>query len=114
MIYLILIVLFILISFYGQYILSRKCRIWTSILLIGIIFVPTVVFLILNYSDAFATVEGLGDFLQNYGSSGVVALVLKTGLTLFPTFIHIAILLFVKHLNKQKANQINKMIASDI
>ena len=64
--------------------------------------------------DAFEDVEGFGGFLLNYGTDGLIALILKTGLILFPTFIHIFIYLLIKYQNRMKEKQLDKMIVSDM
>ena len=104
----------LLASFYVQYLSARKKELWPSILLIGIIFIPSMVFLVMNYLDAFPTVEGFAGFLLDYGTNGVWALILKTGLILFPSLIHLGILIFVKLRIKRKKQQMDKMIATDI
>ncbi|MBN2540303.1 MAG: hypothetical protein JXB08_02130 [Bacilli bacterium] len=114
MIYGILIFIFLITSFVMQYWLTKQKKYVGSVIMVALVLIPSAIFLFLNYNDAFDSVEGFAFFLENYGSSGVIALILKTGLILFPTFLHIVLFFYLKLKNKKNTEQMDKMIASDI
>ena len=112
--YVIIVGVFVIVSFYIQFIFVKHHKSVFSWILFTIIGIPSVIFLWMNYEQAFVNVQGLGEFLQEYGGVGVIALVLKTGLILTPVFIHLGIILYGHYQEKHDHNELSKMIASDI
>ena len=120
MLWLIITIIFILASFVLEYFLSREKNKWLGLITPFATFVAASVFLILNLIDAFFTVEGYGLFLIEYGSVGLIAMVLKVGLIYTPVLIQLIIYFVCRHYYKKinhpvKNNQeLKKMIVDDL
>lgn len=109
-----------LVSFWFQIILSKKQNIWLGLIMPAAFFVITSVFLVITFTSSINTVEGYGQFLLDYGLSGVIAQILKIGFIYLPTFIHLVIYFICRrkfrHIDRptKTEKEIKKMIAKDL
>lgn len=120
MIKVIIILVITIISFGFQFILSKKQNKWLGLIIPAVFFVITSVFLVISFTSSINTVEGYGQFLLDYGLSGVMAQILKIGFIYLPTFIHLVIYFICRrkfrHIDKptKTEKEIRKMIAKDL
>ena len=120
MIWQIIILIIILASFAAEYILSNKKDKWLGLIIPLVFFIASSIFLVLNLTDAFSNVEGYGLFLIEYGSTGMFALILKTGFIYTPVAIQLIIYFITRHYYKKKNNpakhnkEYKKMMIDDL
>ncbi len=83
-------------------------------------FAEASVFLILNLTGTFITVEGYGLFLTEYGSTGLFAMILKVGFIYTPVVIQLIIYFVCRHYYKKRNapikhnKEFKKMIVDDL
>lgn len=120
MIWQIIILVIILASFAAEYILSNKKNKWLGLIIPIVFFIALSVFLALNLTDAFSNVEGYGLFLTEYGSTGLFALILKTGFIYTLVVIQLIIYFITRHYYKKRNKplknnkELKKMIIDDL
>lgn len=105
-------------SFVPEYFLSIKKSFLPGLILPIVFFAASSVFLILNLTDAFSTVEGYGLFLTGYGSAGLFALILKVGLIYTPVLIQLVIYFIcrykIRKTPSKTSKEFKKMMADDL
>jgi hypothetical protein len=110
----------ILLSFLFQFILSNKKNKWLGLIIPSAFFVVSTIFLIVNLTTAFHTIEGYGQFLVGYGGNGAIALFLKTGFIYSPFLVNLLIYILCRHKYKKytgsakSEKEIKKMIVDDL
>jgi cytochrome c biogenesis factor len=114
MLLIIISILVIILSFIFEYIFTKKQRKTLAFSVIGIVGILSVTFLIFNLTEAFSTIDYFNDFLSEYGITGLIALILKTGFIFLPFVINIVIYLVVNTIHNKNTSEIDKMIAKDI
>ena len=118
MIWFIIALVISLASFALEYFLSIKKSFWPGLILPMVFFSASSVFLILNLTDAFSTVEGYGMFLFGYGSAGLFALILKVGFIYTPVLIQLIIYFICRYRKRSAPNkaakEFKKMMADDL
>ena len=113
-------IIIFLVSFVFEYFLSRKKNKWLGLVIPFVYFIAASVFLILNLTDAFYTVEGYGWFLIEYGSAGLFAMILKVGFIYTPVLIQLIIYFVCRHYYKKRNDpdknnkELKKMIVNDL
>lgn len=116
----ILVLVIIIVSFVFQYILSKKPNKWLGLIIPAVFFIVMSVFFIIAFSKSIYTVEDYGQFLLDYGFTGVIAQILKIAFIYFPMVIYLVIYLVCRRKFRHKdrpsksKKEIKKMLAKDL
>lgn len=116
----IIILILTLLSFGLQGLISKKKSKWLGLIIPVAFFTAASIFLALNLTDAFSTVQGYGLFLAEYGGTGLFALILKIGFLYAPVIIQLMIYFVCRrHYDRMnhpaKSNrEFKRMIAEDL
>ncbi len=115
-----IVLIFLAISFGVQVLLSRTYKWWPGLILPLIHLIIAVAFFIYNLNEAFLNLESYGQFLIQYGWTGLFALVIKSSVIFVPTILLLLIYWFFRHqYNKKhsppsKDKAYRKMMAKDL
>ena len=109
-----------LLSFVAEGFLAYRRSKWHGLILPLVYFCAASLFLLLNLLHAFPETEMFGFFLLEYGSIGMMALLLKIGFIYTPLIIHVVVFIVFHHRYRKfhhpaKYNkEYQKMLADDL